>query len=358
MLAVETSHTQKPFPFLRLPRELQLGILRLTYLVDSRHGDFNQSIVWMMADHRYLIYNFNVDGEYLCPYRCDICMPHNGTINPSLLYVSKQLHHDSLEVFLGHNRIVLSNGHDRNLEYLISLHPSLRCRIRHLHLLFDEDKDFDQDEDDRYCCVISNLRGWDRLITWIAENLNLSILNLTIDLGGTFKDITDYEDDDSEWFTYIESAMFMRAYMRIASPLQKLHGLYRCFVFLACHFAMEAAMERAAMGDPAYSSLEYGKVPPISRHSQAPHARAPEEMDYHEAVAQGWEMKDRTEALDRTRIQTILERTTMCLHKSWWVDMDHELGVPAIWEAGLPDASTLTFGSVDTGDCERCMRAS
>ena len=326
MLATANPYPKKPFPFLQLPKEIQLEILKWTDLVDHRHGHCDQAALWIAEDGRFTVYNpfAREEKKYLCPYRCGLCEPHSGTINTSLLYVSKQLYPDSLEVLLGHNRIVLGNGHDRNLEYLKSLPPYLRRLIRHLHLQFHEVEDFDHDEKDRHCCVISNPEGWDRLIMWIADNLNLSILHLTIDLGGNFQEV---EDKDGTYFTYIDEAMFIRAYIRIALPLFKLRGLYRCFVFLACKFRMEAELERLAIGDRAYNSLEYDKVPPISRHSDVPHAWPPTNVSWHESVSLGWQMQDRSEVLDYTD-ETVEMITSQCLHKEWWINIPNVLHAP------------------------------
>ena len=322
MLAIANPYPQKPFPFLRLPKEIQLEVLKWTDLVDNRHGNCDQAALWIQEDGRFTVYNplAEVEGKYLCPYRCETCEPHSGTINPSLLYVSKQLYPDALEILLRHNRIVLGNSHDCSLEYLKSLPPHLRRGIRHLHLQFHEDKDFDHDEDNRYCCVISNPEGWDRLIAWIANNLNLSILHLTIDLGASFPEI---EDPDGTFFTSVDRAMFTRAYMRIAFPLVKLRGLYRCFVFLACNFEMEAGMERIAVGD-AYSSLEYYKVPPDSRHFDVPHAWPPTNIPSEEASSLGWGVKDRCDELDPTH-ETVEMIESRCLHPEWWIDLHHFL---------------------------------
>ena len=307
---------------MRLPKELQLEILKLTDLVDPRDGDYRQSALWVTKgteSFNIIISNRPPNRHYRCKERgCEICKPQPGKVSPELLYVNKQLEPDVSEIYLGRNRLVLFNGHDSNLEYLKLLPPLLRCRIRHLHLRFNERYDFAVDEEELWCCVINNPHSWDRLITWIAENLSLPILHLTIDLGESYSDIN--AKGGREEFSQFDAAVFARAYRRIAQPLSKLKGLRKCFVFLACNFRMEAEMEKIATGNPHYNSFEDDKVPPISRHFQLPHAWPPEEIRY--AVgSHGWRMWDYAEEPSIYWVQSIEEYTSGCLHKDWWVDV-------------------------------------
>lgn len=260
---------------MQLPKEIRQQILQYSDLVDSRFGSqFQQCIVF--KNNRIQIRNVHADqGQHT--YRddsdydsedesevkryCDHC-PH--ILSGSLLAVNKQLREDALEVALTSNLLVLQSGHVQNLEFLQSLAPSIRNRIKHLDIKFNYDLDF-HDENEFDCCMFRSIPDFDRLIEYIAAHMNLPQLNMSLNLMATYADFFD------GYISEPEVLLHLRSLKRLAQPLHQLRGIRRLYVFLPLHTEYEENMEKAAVGHD-YDSYRDGKVPlkqrnPFSCHS-------------------------------------------------------------------------------------------
>ena len=315
----------EPFPFMQLPRELRLEVLKHSDLVDSRYGsEFHQSIG--VCDGRLQINPWHGTMAYEHKSR-PLCKYCEYPISNALMRVNKQLYYEAREIFLGYNRIILMDGHVKNLEFLKKLSSKERMLIRRLDLYFNDDIDF-ADEPDVWCCVISNPQYWEALIDFIANNLNLSQLQLSIDLGTMYMDLCD-----NPYYDQINAAFSHRAMLRLAKPLAKLHHIKRLHVFLPWHTPLETVMEQMAKGKE-YDSINDGKVPANVRHDTTPHFH-PSREDLKSRRKHGWGIMDCTakgNVLVRhswhppTRrkelaAQMIDDDLGDCTHPEWWVGM-------------------------------------
>ena len=245
-----TEPTLSYFPFMRLPKELRLGVLEYSDLVDSRYGSkYQQFIAYRQG--RIQVGSLHANRRtHTNKLSCDHC-PH--ILSSSLLRVSKTLHEEAFEVMLTCNLLVLESGHAQNLVFLRSLSPLLRARIQHLDIRFEE-PDF-EDGNDQYCCYFRNIPDFDHLIDYISRHMNLGRLYLSLDM------LDDYLGFDSwDWFTRPLSMLALRAIKRITQPLIKLRGIKSFHVFLSMHMGYEYIMERIAAG-PGYDSSMDGKPP-------------------------------------------------------------------------------------------------
>ena len=288
------------FPFLRLPKELRLKVLEYSDLVDSRFGSlFQQCLVF--NDGKLKILPRHADDElHTGRSSCKDC-PH--ILSSSLLRVCKELHDEAYEVMFTNNLIVLESGMSANLEYLQSLPPKLCNRIRHLDIRFVEELDF-ADEPDVWCCNFADIPAFDRLIEYIAANLVLPRLDLTLDLLDIYQ--------RHEYFSAAQASLKLRSFQRLAKTLPKLRETKTFHVFLPLHFAYEKAMEQTAKGRD-YDSSKDGKVPIQDRNRGACHAR-PEPVN---SVARRKELMDDGAYPDNVDDRIELY-TSDCTHPDWW----------------------------------------
>ena len=311
------SSSSEPSRLLQLPKELRLEIFKYANLIDNRYDHARHEAIFLTENQIFKISDSRLCRRYPSCRSCEYCEPQPDRIERSLLIVNRQVHDEALEILLGHNRIILQNGHEKNLECLQALPQNIYKRLRRLHIRFSREHDFVLGKEAGPCCVISNPHSWDKLISWIAANLTLSILHLSIDLGEGFYSL--YVADP------VDVVFCMRAFQRVSLPLPKLRGLKDCFVFLPLKFRMEAQMERAATGNPAYSSIERNKVPPIERCCRLPHSWPP--LGRYDAAnssfIHNWGMLDVAEdaKIRSPAYAAVEERGSSCLHKEWWVGL-------------------------------------
>ena len=247
------------FPFTHLPKEIRLRVLRYSDLVDDRFGsEYQQALVY--SHGRLQITPFhtaNPASLHTDDTSCKHC-PH--ILSGALLRVSKQLYDEAFETMLANNLLILKSGLVQDLKFLESLPLSVRIRIRNLDIEFtchDFSTDFGF-----FCCIFQSIPDFDRLVEYIAGNLQLSHLNLTLDL--LFPASLDSIGN-------AESAVALRALKRLGRPLPKLRGIKRLHVFLPFHTLYEEPLERLAVG-PHYDSLQDEKVPWLRRAEGAIHA--------------------------------------------------------------------------------------
>ena len=299
----EARNASYTFPFLRLPKEIRLLVLKYSDLVDSRFGS------WYQQPLLYKHGRLKVPGlhaNFSChtsETSCDFC-PH--IMSGSLLRVNKQLHDEAFEVLITSNLLILNSGHVKNLEFLQSLSPLIRNRIQHLDLKFNYDFDF-ADGEDFWCCFFWNFPDFDRLINYISNNLRLEQLHLTLDMLAIYDDVFW----GNAYCTPAIAALWLRALKRISKPLPKLRGLQKFHVFSAVHAEYEHIMEQVAMG-PDYDSHQDGKVPLEDRDSHACHA-----FPFDQRPKSRNEIEDATLALEfQNDNAEVLAET--CSHPEWY----------------------------------------
>ena len=323
---VDVTKASASFPFLRLPKEIRLQVLRHSDLVDSRSGSpFQQSLVYKHG--RLKICSIHADtSQHTGSESCDSC-PH--ILSGSILRTNKQLYDEGFEIMVSRNLLILHSGHTRNLEFLQSLPPVIRNRIGHLDLKFNYDIDFAREED-LECCFLTNFPEFDRLVGYISNHLCLSRLHLSLDLLEPYWGIVL----NIPCATPTRAALWLRAIKRISQPLHKLRGLKKFHVFLPVHSNYEYIMEQAALG-PDYDSRNDGKVPLQDRDHNACHAfPLPEEED---EETEGWE--DAAILLvQESPYESAEDYTKSCSHPEWFIGMSVP-PVPPIstWRELSPD---------------------
>ncbi|MCJ1330273.1 hypothetical protein MMC10_006956 [Thelotrema lepadinum] len=306
-MASGVTESSTSFPFLRLPKEIRLQVLRHSDLVDSRFGSpFQQQLVYKHG--RLKIRSHHADtSEHTSQGSCDFC-PY--ILSGSLLRVNKQLRNEAFEIMITHNLLILNSGHTRNLEFLQALPTVTRNRIRHLDLKFNHGVDF-AGEQDSECCFLSNFPDFDRLIGYISDHLSLSQLHLSLDLLEPWWGIVL----NNPCTTPIQAALWLRAIKRISQPLHTLHKLKQFHVFLPVHSNYEYIMEQAALG-PDYDSRNDGKVPLQAREHNACHAYPLEEEE--DGEAEGWE--DAAIILtNESPYESVEDYTKSCSHPEWFI---------------------------------------
>ena len=262
IITMNPVENQSYFPFMRLPKELRLQVLRYSDLVDSRFGSQYQQFITYRFDRIQICSRHADRRSHSKEASCDHC-PH--ILSSSLLRVNRIVHDEAYEIMLTHNLLVLESGHAQNLKFLRSLSPLVRSRIQHLDMRFELDRDFEEGAE-LVCCLFRDIPKFDLLIDYVGRNLNLAQLHFSLDL----LDIYDYFADGPS-LTRTQSVMALMAFKRISPLLIKLRGIRTFHVFLPLHIRYEYIMEKIAAG-PDYDSLEDGKPPLEYRHRTACHA--------------------------------------------------------------------------------------
>ena len=170
-----------------------------------------------------------------------------STCFAALSRASRLVHADALEVFYKHNSFLISGDSDFCLARDSPGRLAVRS-MRRLHIVFDEDAvSRRQDSSKDSAC---DWNRWRELIAFIARNLDLPRLRLSIDSGyychssGLF--------DMNHWASREHFDHFAR-------PFCELRGLKSFRVFLCfANEEKEARAEAVAMGED-YNSIAEGK---------------------------------------------------------------------------------------------------
>ena len=263
---------QKPFPFMRLPKEIRYQILGMTDLVTpwdvtqwESHGMVINTGRLSLRPSRccgecmdYLATGCNCEARgcaYATTCRC-YHFPH------ALFRLNKQLCHDSRKIFYSRNRFVFCGHVLKTLAFLQTRTPEALSSIRRLDLQFWVVHGGDT------AVPVHSYKEWQTLIAFIATHLNLPNLSLSVDAGSMWDDFHSnpkgyaIEDEDYMWQLDI--------YQRFTKPLRQLRGLKSFHVFLSCCNEYEIETEKEVMGLEYDSSLD-GKIPPEERWPQFPH---------------------------------------------------------------------------------------
>ncbi|MCJ1394858.1 hypothetical protein MMC18_007738 [Xylographa bjoerkii] len=270
------------FPLMRLPKELRYQIFSQTDLVATK-----PTYPW--ADG-FIISSTKSNQPCIRHFRrrcCGTCNPKHARDGCYCLYskaafstsctcfsfpaalftVSQQVSLEAHEVFFSENRFILFGLPTWKLAFL-QCHPlDMLQRIRRLDLFFTATEITCWTRD----VNLSIRREWEQLIEFIAHNLNLSNLTLSIDAGAVYDSYQECGLSRLEFENYVEVC---RAF---AKPLPQLKGLARFQVFLACAFDLESEIEKEVMGEH-YVSTACGKVTYTMRDHRNPHRQLPGEQ--------------------------------------------------------------------------------
>ena len=276
---VETSPAH-PFPFVRLPAELQLTILGYTDLVvRSKDAQFTPQVLEIedgqlrSADlcccirrcgrtrcgrcsgtpvHR-LCQCFGVIHSCCC-YKgsnsfSTLC--HCAHVSTDLLLVSRQVSSCALEVLYRQNRYQLSGDHYSSLKFLQRLPPRALDLMKDIVFKFgcwDAELGYRARREEF-------LSSWQDLLDFIQGNFNLSKLSLTIystvENASSGRGYSPQPKED-------EGKVF---YRDILGPVRSLKGLKAYFVYLEDDRVrhMEEESEKDVMGEN-YDSARFGKI--------------------------------------------------------------------------------------------------
>ncbi|MCJ1321603.1 hypothetical protein MMC15_006948 [Xylographa vitiligo] len=263
------------FPLRKLPKELRYQVFSYTDLVANP-----ASYPW--ADG-LVIGNTKDSMPCICLMQRPGCVPCNSKnwtsvyLNSSshmatstkcacflfpsaLLRVSQQVSIEVREVFFSRNRFILNGDPAQKLAFL-QRHPPemLRC-IRNLDLAFSTTDIVNRTYDTNHLVR----KGYEQLVDFIARELDLSNLNLSIDASAMY---TDYRESGLTSLEFENYVALCRAFSR---PLLRLNGLARFHVFLACALELETEIEKEVMGE-RFASATSGKVPYKLRDHRYPH---------------------------------------------------------------------------------------
>ena len=240
--------THGSFPFAKLPREIRKMVLQHTDLVVKR--DVTQ---WLTDG--ILVSNGRIQPRKRCCGRCtdaleSCCCPVRVAgfsqrcrcwQTPSaLLYVSREVCADALEILYSQNRFVFTED---ALAMLSKLPTSSLKSMRTLDFkVFDMDMSMWSISPDELYVY------WSRLTHFINDNLLVSKLWISIDLSEMWDD--SVPSGNLEWV--------LSVYQKIISHWRNVKGLQRFHVFLRFFHEHEVPLEREVMGE-TYDSAAEGK---------------------------------------------------------------------------------------------------
>ena len=246
------------FRFLDLPKELRLHVLWFTSLVipyDTIAG----------VDDIEICHNVDEGGFYYIKSEFDVGEKNDGSIKQiqipvDLFTVCKLVRNEATEVLFSKNRITLCCEYGLCLEWLQTVPRDCLRHIRKLDLVIDLPSNLCRQTTDQRLSP-SILKSFEMLIDFIAQNLNLSRLFLSLN-SRRFRDLTEECRRTGPSKLWSSLTATVQGYL---GPSLGQFGLY-------CDYApdTEDEWEKAVMG-PAYSSREYGKIPSAFRCLRRPH---------------------------------------------------------------------------------------
>ncbi|MCJ1294641.1 Endonuclease III-like protein 1 [Xylographa carneopallida] len=275
MVLGATNHAGRAsgFPFLKLPKELRSQILEHTDLV----------VRW--RDHKWsddgLVIQDGLDladnNPRYCCWRCTrshafCCCPHLNSsfsescacfIFPSAFFrVSHQFATEAREVFFSQNRFIFTGPPDGTLSFLRSQSPAMLALIRKIDFQMSTSNVINWPRPDD-----GGLRAWRTVVPFLAENLNLANLALSIDTGpahDTYRNLFDLDAHRTD------IRDFHHAVIEPLRDDKRFRRLRSFHVFWALFNEDEAEAERAVKG-PDYDSARDGKIPYGKRNPNFPH---------------------------------------------------------------------------------------
>ena len=248
-----------------LPAEVRLQILSNTTLVQRDKSDgsktglhVNEGTISYPQHH-----SINMHGaDCLCP-------------EPPTKFFSlgPTLREEATETMLSQNRLVFSGSPRKSLDFLRGQGGLVRC-IREVDFMFlpDEIRNWTEGE------AKGSWDGpWRELVEYIAANLTLSNLTLSLDAGPGFI-VYQEQYQTEETMDYV-----LEAYKMIVAPLKGLggKGLKGFYAFFAAFHAYETEAEKEVMGE-GYVAKD--KVPSTKRNPLYPHGCPRPEMEWEDGM--------------------------------------------------------------------------
>ncbi|RDW59765.1 hypothetical protein BP6252_12852 [Coleophoma cylindrospora] len=227
------------FPWNKLPDEIRLNILKNTEILE---GSVDQSL---------RCYGWDRDGYFRSEMYREPNYDEILHLPTGLFLVSREMSASAYDVFFRHTRIVV------DVEIMLELH------IGYVHEFLE-----------RNICD-RGIQDLDNSISFLAGHLDLSRLQLF------FMAQTEYFGILHGGISKFDAQLFRGGYRIIGKSLQRLRGLQRLGVFLACHHDMEVQIEKKVMGKD-YDSAKFGKIPHGRRDVCHPHRRLTSEEFYRE----------------------------------------------------------------------------
>ncbi|KAH7085925.1 hypothetical protein BKA63DRAFT_401267, partial [Paraphoma chrysanthemicola] len=225
---------QKPFPFLHLPRELQLQILAATPLVQATHV-------------RIVDGKFSRDG-----------LTHTFADLANDIFFSRNV----FSIHTWRTNVVWEDK--GNLEgmysFLAGLLPQALARIRRLEILLPPVGDTSH-----FDGKLDWMSSWQASMQLLATHATLSSLVLTIKIGNKDQHFTR-----KEHFTTQEEIQILQAFQEVVRPLVRWEELKRLYVYVPYPFGsdnegerieVERRLEQTVMG-PNYDAYCMGKPEP------------------------------------------------------------------------------------------------
>ncbi|KAL9127901.1 MAG: hypothetical protein Q9217_003311 [Psora testacea] len=230
--------TSQSLPWNDLPKEIRLGILSSTDLVD-RYWSSNQ-IIPPQRD------GFEIEAAV-----------------PSALFrVRKLIYSETTEIF-SRNRFILSSDFAANRYFLCTLPSTVAQHLRTIDLEISFEQLYDMRRLDSQIA-----RDWESLVASIASLLQLPKVWLSIDAGHmweTMMRMNDQPDHDYAWLRTSYAKIFDPLYQHLRGA-----GLRKFHVFSCWWLDNESAVEREVMGLGCDSGAE-GKPSRKERNPRYPH---------------------------------------------------------------------------------------
>jgi hypothetical protein len=174
--------------------------------------------------------------------------------------VSSQFEEDARQVFFSSNRLVLESSEPSFTQsYFDDLSHEDLQRIRLL------DFQFTIIQPDRW--TDAKQKQWEELVEFVAKNMNIPHLSLSLDLGQAHSVFVDrqVEEQQLDWMREIHEKLVQPLK---ANPVFK--QLKQFHLFWACSHADETRLEKEVKGQE-YDSVKDGKVPYQKRDPDQPH---------------------------------------------------------------------------------------
>ncbi|RDW65474.1 hypothetical protein BP5796_10166 [Coleophoma crateriformis] len=246
------------FPCNKLPEEIRLNILKYTQILE---GSVDQSL---------RCYGWDRDGYFRCEMYREPNYDESLHLPTALFLVSREMSANAYDLFFRHARIVVYiESMVRLFQHGTFLQRNLQ-RIRKLELRIGYVHGFLE----RYNNDLA-IQDLDNSVSFLAHHLDLNRLQHSLMAQ------TEYVGIVQGGISKFDAKLFRGGYCIIGKSLQRLRGLQRLEVFLACHHDMEAQIEKKVMGKD-YDSAKFGKIPHGRRNACHPHRRLTREEFYRE----------------------------------------------------------------------------
>jgi hypothetical protein len=278
--------SQQPFPFLCLPKELQLQILAASPLVQSTYvriakGRFStRNLSHSCQDNR-----ITISGEPWIPlqgfctntcaaFRTGCSNATCATYFTQFSRIGKEFAEVAKDVFFSQNAFCIHTWHTNVAwddegdvtgvhTFLARLPSQALARIRRLDILLPPIGDASLASRQ-----LEWTTSWQASMQLLATNATLPNLALTIKIG-------NYQSEHErlarkEHFTSNDEIQMLQAYNEVVCPLIQLHGLKSLFLYVPCPFGrgneearvhVERRLEQVVMGAD-YLADTMGKPPP------------------------------------------------------------------------------------------------